>query len=638
MRAFSATTLLLLLSFCLLAPAPGAFAIHLPGSEEAEFQWHREQLEADLRKPEALLHLNEVFASRPYVRQPEQVRQCLERTAANAQAPDLLKGHAIWFLSILDMEVGRLSDATARRKALGFVCDWLFIGPFDNENKAGFATPYPPEGKIALDQTYPGKQNEVRWRSGHGLFPFGEVYLHDVLRPAETVVGYALTFIHLPEPRDVAIRVGSDDAIKVFIDGQPVITHNAYHPAEFDQVAVGVRLTAGWHRVLVKLCQSHGDWVFMLRVTTPSGAPLPLSPWQGSTDGSSIRVLADATEIEKLGLCNVTSSVSILPAEDPLRVFQARIQANPKDADAHAHLAHYCAWKRNFDGSERRHITELEAAVAIAPWYPYYHLLLGYLHEDFNARRRALEKATALAPNFGRALYGLAAYNAERKLTDKALEFAEKASQADPDYLAPRLLLARLHSTHFLRAKALQTAQTLAKQYPGSALLQREMARYCEMLNMQEQAEQAYRRAAELDSCSRETRRKLIQIAKDKGDLHAAIAHCDALLQRWPSDASLMLEKADLLATHSQYEQAISLSMAALDLCPHNATALEKLGHFQHRLGQLPAAMNNWQEALALMPQNAALKEYVEFLTPQEDAFEQKYVLDKDALLRLSTE
>src|SRR3954463_15496722 len=42
---------------------------------------------------------------------------------------------------------------------------WYYAGPFDNVNKAGFDTAYPPEKKVDLKATYEGKDGaKVTWK------------------------------------------------------------------------------------------------------------------------------------------------------------------------------------------------------------------------------------------------------------------------------------------------------------------------------------------------------------------------------------------------------------------------------------------------------------------------------------------
>ena len=43
----------------------------------------------------------------------------------------------------------------------GFLPKWSIVGPFDNREKKGFATEYPPETKLDLEAKYEGQLGEV---------------------------------------------------------------------------------------------------------------------------------------------------------------------------------------------------------------------------------------------------------------------------------------------------------------------------------------------------------------------------------------------------------------------------------------------------------------------------------------------
>src|SRR5205823_3371445 len=62
----------------------------------------------------------------------------------------------------------RVETVLATLKAAGLPTlhgQWHYIGPFDNENGAGFDTAYPPEKGVDLNQKYDGKDAEkVAWK------------------------------------------------------------------------------------------------------------------------------------------------------------------------------------------------------------------------------------------------------------------------------------------------------------------------------------------------------------------------------------------------------------------------------------------------------------------------------------------
>ena len=57
----------------------------------------------------------------------------------------------------------QLNETVDLPRHFGFLMHWNVIGPFDNTERKGFATVFPPEKKIDLSATYEGKAGKVEW-------------------------------------------------------------------------------------------------------------------------------------------------------------------------------------------------------------------------------------------------------------------------------------------------------------------------------------------------------------------------------------------------------------------------------------------------------------------------------------------
>lgn len=49
-------------------------------------------------------------------------------------------------------------------KHFGFLMNWQLIAPFTNVDRKGFDTVFPPEEKVELSASYPGKGSDAKWR------------------------------------------------------------------------------------------------------------------------------------------------------------------------------------------------------------------------------------------------------------------------------------------------------------------------------------------------------------------------------------------------------------------------------------------------------------------------------------------
>ena len=78
-----------------------------------------------------------------------------------------------------------------------------------------------------------------------------------------------MSFLRTTGPRPLLL--GSDDGVRVWVNGGLVHTNPTYRAAEPDLDRVSVRLLKGWNRVLVKDLQGAGGWGFYLRFADREG-------------------------------------------------------------------------------------------------------------------------------------------------------------------------------------------------------------------------------------------------------------------------------------------------------------------------------------------------------------------------------
>jgi hypothetical protein len=159
-----------------------------------------------------------------------------------------------------------------RPAARRFVRDWNLVGPFPAADMDDLPTVFPPETETAPAKSYKGKDGgAVGWRT----FRAGEsgyVRLDDLIRPNEQAIVYGLAWVLSPDDRSAELLLGSDDGVRVWLNGGLVHTNPAYRAAEPDLDRVTVRLKKGWNKVLVKVLQGAGGWGYYVRFADPDGA------------------------------------------------------------------------------------------------------------------------------------------------------------------------------------------------------------------------------------------------------------------------------------------------------------------------------------------------------------------------------
>jgi hypothetical protein len=173
----------------------------------------------------------------------------------------LVAGSDKTFAPLDPKDLRRSWDAAQAKAAEDFIIEWHVIGPFKG----------PKPGEISLDLPMPIDPNRVNLHERHGELQWkcmaanrknGFVDLGHDLAQAEFCIAYGYAEIESPLARDAILRCGSDDGIRIWLNGEQVHSHEVgrgYKPLA-DEAAV--HLLAGVNRLLVKIDNYHGGWGF----------------------------------------------------------------------------------------------------------------------------------------------------------------------------------------------------------------------------------------------------------------------------------------------------------------------------------------------------------------------------------------
>ena len=178
-------------------------------------------------------------------------------------------------------ELKKLGVPVDLPRHFGFLMQWCVIGPFDNTERKGFDTVFPPEKEIALQASYPGKGKQVGWVNFESKDDYGKIDLNKPLGLQKEVTAYAVANFDSPSERDAELRLGCKNAWKVWLNGELLFGRDEYHRGQqMDQYKLKCRLKKGVNTVLVKCCQNEqkedwtAEWEFQLRVCDPAGTAI----------------------------------------------------------------------------------------------------------------------------------------------------------------------------------------------------------------------------------------------------------------------------------------------------------------------------------------------------------------------------
>jgi hypothetical protein len=188
----------------------------------------------------------------------------------------------------------KLGQEVDLARHFGFVLRWRLIGPFDNRSKKGFGVVYPPEESLDAAAGYEGKEGQVRWIEHITDDPLGKVDLNKALGKHMGAAAYAWSDFESPAARAVELRLGSDAATKVWLNGELLGSHEVYHANfEVDQYVCRGTLRPGRNVILVKVCQNEQteswaqDWQFQFRVCDATGTAILPQPAAGGPAGNA---------------------------------------------------------------------------------------------------------------------------------------------------------------------------------------------------------------------------------------------------------------------------------------------------------------------------------------------------------------
>ena len=170
-----------------------------------------------------------------------------------------------------------------------FFTKWFVLGPirFPNEKtSAGQASELPSDDNLrpfseqfeanppfsitdlpSTESTCYIGEREYSWQS---VISKNEILdLNQIFGKTEFAEAYARAEIHLTKPKKVLLGIGSDDAIRIWLNGQLVHQNRSARPVLRDQDLVPVTFKKGKNQILLKIQNIRSDWGFCCRVLGP---------------------------------------------------------------------------------------------------------------------------------------------------------------------------------------------------------------------------------------------------------------------------------------------------------------------------------------------------------------------------------
>ncbi len=143
-----------------------------------------------------------------------------------------------------------------------FVTDWWIIGPFDNTDRRGYDTIYPPEKGFDATGNYAGVGGKMLPWAAYENKLNAYIDFAKLMSPADEGVAYAYRIFEVAQDTDMSVGLGSNDGIKLWLNGELLFESKASRTAAPGQEIVTLSLKQGKNTVLVKVDQLGGGWGF----------------------------------------------------------------------------------------------------------------------------------------------------------------------------------------------------------------------------------------------------------------------------------------------------------------------------------------------------------------------------------------
>lgn len=143
-----------------------------------------------------------------------------------------------------------------------YYADWWMIGPFDNTEGKGLLRALDVEQKFDMNATYTGAGGKrIKWAKQVDQTS-GYMDFYKLFQPNENVLAYAYRTLNLTEAKTMKFGVGSNDGVRVWINGKLVLDRPVSRKAEPNQDMIAVDMKKGENTILVKVDQLKRAWGF----------------------------------------------------------------------------------------------------------------------------------------------------------------------------------------------------------------------------------------------------------------------------------------------------------------------------------------------------------------------------------------
>ena len=507
--------------------------------------------------------------------------------------------------------------------ALGLVDKWAIMGPFSNDGGAGLTAILPPEANgMTAGATWPGRSIEVGWQTADSNSAQGYLDLHEWVQPSSPSATFVVTELTSATNLDGFLDLAVDGSYRVWLDGQPLAEQPDHLGGGYSRDRIPLQLRRGQrHVMMIKIATTEGNYGLHARVlgadfmpadvtaSIPAQAPPAQQPAEGEAwarpqtlaDRLALELADSADAAQLASAAWVLHSLQAADPSEPWLVWAERALAQPNiDAESLYRLSFVVRehWRR-MELMERARAASDEAHIGLR-W----------------VELRAAEMGISAMQDADRELLHLAeAYPQSVQVQHAAARVLHDGQMFYATLDAMLGLLETFGDSPALLSAVMDAAQTVERSdlAPDLAL------------------------------------RMLQQSPGHIGALRTLVAHAiatedDSQVDAWLSRAeALAPHSAETLQIRAEWRQALgdldgtrAIYERMLAICPGDAELHERLGRLALRQGARERAVESFELALRITPQNADLRDYLTELQDNVDPFHEGWRVSVEEILELN--
>jgi len=586
---------------------------------------------------------------------PAQVEEALSSIVESKETAAPTRVYAQLLAGYARRRRGDLAGASTKIRSLGFVGNWITVGPFDNENRSGFARTFEPENELdqplPTTRTYQGKERTVKWRVPPEPAAYGWVDFGAMMRPRDQMCAYATTFVRAKSgtkaPRTITLWAGASGAFRVLWNGDKAIEDTGYRDLDIDRHAAQVTLRPGNNKLLVKVCGDDESPKLALRIGDEKGAPE--QGVEAIADPSLVPVKVEKSPAAK-------TAIAAKPGvEGPMQAFRRLLGklAEPEDPkaseddkpratteDEAALLEAFAKYLSSTGGDDRTVHLARDLASRAADAHPTVArlLLAGDLAEDRNQRRARVDAAAALAGGADADVDVLLAQAVLARTSTNwrdAVPIYEKILAKDPDNIRATLGFVELYGEAGLPRTALAALEKAVARNPSSVGLLRVYAGALRALGRDTEATEAEARYAALRFDDTSFLGDQVELAIARRDATGTERWLGRFVAAEPDAAWAHAFSAQTYRSLGKRDRALSEYQAALAIAPEDVNLMRAMSDLYAEQDKRDEQLKLLRQILAIVPQAKDVREYLEHVEPPKPRADEAYAWAPEKFLPL---